>query len=113
MLGLLACSLLLGAACRSARGKDRPVKVIYINRGAALSPEDRQALAVARAETGKWDTGLEVTDHRVQRHRQGWTVSLLLRSGYDDAGQPIFPAQPIRNIEVNRAFEVVGYHISQ
>lgn len=110
-LGLVLLALTVGGACRSRA--PQPTKVIYINRRAAITPQEQQALATARAEVDKWDVGLQVADYRVQRHRKGWTVSLLLTSGLDEQGKPQFPEQPIRNVEINRAMEVVGYHVSQ
>lgn len=110
---VLLAALVLGGGCKSRKRPGRPVNVIYINRRAPLGPQEQQILALARAEVDKWDVGLEVADHRVQPNLNGWTVSLLLRSGFDDDGKPIFATQPIRNVEINRAMEVIGYHVSQ
>jgi hypothetical protein len=112
-VAVLLLALTFGGGCRSKARKGRPVNVIYINRRTPLGPQEEQALSLARAEVGKWDTGLTVTDHRVQPHLNGWTVSLLLSTGLTETGEPLFPEQPIRNVEINRALEVVGYHVSQ
>lgn len=108
---LILAALVVGGGCKSRKAK--PVKVIYINRRPALGQYEQQALAMARAEVEKWDTGLVVTDHRVQRHSGGWIVSLLLSSGTNEAGEATYPEQPIRNVEINRSMEVLGYHASQ
>ena len=100
-----------GVGCKSRKAKG--VRVIYINRRASLGPLDEQALATARAEVDKWDAGMQVADHRVQRHSGGWTVSLLLTKGIGETGEAQYPEQPIRNVEINRAMEVLGYHASK
>ena len=107
---LLAAMTLVGSACKSAK---KPARVVYINRAAELTPAAQNAVALAKAEVAKWDQGVEVVDYRVQRHSQGWNVSLLVSGAVDKFGNPEYGDTPIRNVEVSRSGEVVGYHVSR
>jgi len=111
----LLCLLTAMATLTLAVGcaKKRPPGVVYINRPLDLSPAEEQAVAVAKNEVSKWDLGAQVVDYRVQRHSQGYTVSLLISGAVDPQGNPLFDSHPVRNVELNREFEVVGYHISR
>ena len=109
LLLLLLATVMLGSACA---GK-RPVKVVYLNRPHELNPADKKALTIAMQEVANWDAGAQVIDHRVQSHSRGYTVSLLISSTFNDQGMPEYSKNPIRNVEINRAWEVTGYHISQ
>jgi len=100
--------LFVGAGCATKK----PVSVVYINRPLELSKAARLAMELAKAEVLKWDIGAKVTDYRVQRHSNGYTVSLLISTSFDNAGMPLYDKSPIRNVEINQAGEVVGYHIS-
>lgn len=106
---LLLAVLMLGGAC----ARKRPVKVVYINRPFELNAYDRRALTIAMEEVANWDAGARVIDHRVQSHSRGYTVSLLISSVFDEQGQPRYGRTPIRNVEINREWEVTGYHVSQ
>lgn len=107
---LLATLLLGGVACKS---KKKPARVVYINRSGELTPAAQNAVAVAKAEIEKWDQGVEVVDYRVQRHARGWVVSLLVSGALDDLGNPVYGDTPIRNVEVDKSGEVIGYHVSR
>lgn len=107
---LLSLLLLGGTACKS---KKKPARVVYINRAGELTPAAQNAVAVAKAEVAKWDQGVEVVDYRVQRHSQGWIVSLLVSGTADESGNPVYDDTPIRNVEVSKSGEVIGYHVSR
>jgi hypothetical protein len=106
---LIALSAVMVSGCRSAK----PAEIVYINRQPQLGLAEQRAKDAARLEVQKWDAGATVRDTRVQRHRLGWTVSLLLTEGVDEKGSPQFSDTPVRNVEIDLDGNVTGYHVSQ
>ncbi len=110
---LIPCAILvavISSGCQSTPPKRS--QTVFINRGSETGPAAERAIATARAEVGKWDSGAQIADVRAQRHTKGWFVSVLLSQGVDGAGNPIYPPEPVRNVEINEAGEVTGYHVS-
>lgn len=102
-------ALLVTSGC----ARKKAPSVVYINRPLDLTPAEAQAVATAKNEVTKWDLGAEIIDYRVQRHGNGYTVSLLISGSYDKLGNPLYGKQPIRNVEIDQTGAVVGYHISR
>lgn len=108
-LAFIVLSVLVISGCRTKK----PDEIVYINRQPQLGLAEERAKEAARLEVQKWDTGATIRDSRVQRHRLGWTVSVLLTSGVDEQGKPLFDETPVRNVEIDLDGNVTGYHVSQ
>jgi len=106
--------MVVGASAVGCKTKKPPARpqIIFLNRAGEVGPAEERAMATAREEVAKWDSGAQIADVRVQRHTKGWNVSVLLSQGADDAGNPVYPPEPVRNVEINEAGEVTGYHSS-
>ncbi|MFT4690431.1 MAG: hypothetical protein ACKVHO_17570 [Verrucomicrobiia bacterium] len=109
ILAVSVLSVLVITGCQTKK----PAEIVYINRQPQLGLAESRAKEAARLEVQKWDAGATIRDTRVQRHRLGWTVSVLLTNGVDEQGKPLFDEMPVRNVEIDLDGNVTGYHVSQ